>query len=92
MAYRGVFTLTRRLFKLACRSLIKRHVPRISTPGMVRAERWRAGTEKELRIADCIETKRCNLPGDRKPCITRSRFRKGKWLFSARLLSPLWDQ
>lgn len=59
---------------------------------MVRAERRRAGTEKRLRVADCIDTKRCNPPGDRKPCITRSRFRKGKWLFSARLLSPLCDQ
>ncbi len=34
----GVVTLTRRLFKLACRSLIKRHVPRISTPRMLRAD------------------------------------------------------
>ncbi|ASM74408.1 hypothetical protein SULPSESMR1_04710 (plasmid) [Pseudosulfitobacter pseudonitzschiae] len=54
---------------------------------MVRADRWRAGTEKKLRVADCIETKRCSPPGDRKPCIYRSRFREGRWLFSARLLS-----
>jgi hypothetical protein len=34
----GVVTLTRRLFKLACRSLITRHVPWISTPRMLRAD------------------------------------------------------
>jgi ABC-type sugar transport system ATPase subunit len=59
---------------------------------MVRAARRLAGTEKRFRVADCMETKRCNPPGDRKPCIARSRFRKGRWLFSARLFSPLWDQ
>jgi hypothetical protein len=34
----GVVTLTRRLSKLACRSLITRHVPWISTPRMLRAD------------------------------------------------------
>lgn len=34
----GVVTLTRRLFKLACRSLIKGQLPRISTPRNFRAD------------------------------------------------------
>ena len=33
---------------------------------MVRAERRRAGTEKQLRVAEWMETKRSNPPGDRK--------------------------
>lgn len=42
---------------------------------MARAERFERGGTKRLRRAEKIETKRCRLPGDRKPCITRSRFR-----------------
>ena len=34
----GVVTLTRRVSKLACRSLIKRHVPRISKLRTLRAD------------------------------------------------------
>jgi hypothetical protein len=33
--------------------------------------------------------KRCRPPGDRKPCIIRSRFRIGRCEFSARLFHPL---
>ena len=29
---------------------------------MVRAERRRAGTEKEFRVAECMDTKRCSVP------------------------------
>ena len=45
-----------------------------------------------MRKAEKIETKRCRLPGDRKRCIVRSRFRSGKWEFSARLFNPLCDR
>lgn len=34
----------------------------------------------------------CKPLGDRCPCIVRSRFQNGRWLFSARLFSPLCDQ
>ena len=54
------------------------------------ADRRRAGGTKRLRSAEKTETKRWRPPGERKPCIWRSRFRKGTWLFSARLLSLLW--
>ncbi len=43
-----------------------------------------------MRTAECIDTKRCRSPGDRYPRISFSRDRNGRWLFSARLLSPLW--
>ena len=33
--------------------------------------------------------KRCKPPTDRKPCIIRSRFRRGTWEFSARLFRTL---
>jgi len=56
---------------------------------MVRAERRRISAEKELRGTDCLEMKRRKLPADLKAYITRSRFRKGRWLFPARLLAPL---
>ena len=59
---------------------------------IVCAARRRDGTEKQLRVAECMETNRCNMPGDRWPCMVRSRFRNGRWLFSARLLRPLCDQ
>ena len=32
-----------------------------------------------------IDKNRCKSPGDQLPCIALSRFRKGKWLFSAQL-------
>ena len=38
LAAAGVVTLTRRLFKLACRSLFKGQLPRISTPRKLRAD------------------------------------------------------
>ena len=34
----GVVTLIRRVCRLACRSLINRHVPQISTPRMLRVD------------------------------------------------------
>ena len=61
-------------------------------PRMPRAERCEQDGTKRLPVVEKIETKRCRLPGDRKPCIARSRFRSGTWEFSARLLRPLCER
>lgn len=40
------------------------------------------GRTKRFRKAEKIATKRRRLPGDRKPCIIRARFRSGRCEFS----------
>ena len=47
--------------------------------------------DEMILTAENTEINRCKPPTDRKPCITRSRFRSGRWEFSARLLRPLCD-
>ncbi|MBB5262785.1 putative transposase [Rhizobium leguminosarum] len=46
--------------------------------GAATGRNWKAIAGRE-----CMETNRCNVPGDRWPCMVRSRFRNGRWLFSA---------
>jgi hypothetical protein len=55
------------------------------------AKRRRAGIEKRFLTADWQATNLCNPPGERNPCMQRSRFRNGRWLFSARLFNPLCE-
>jgi hypothetical protein len=49
---------------------------------IVWAVRRRVRTAKQLRVAECVDTNRCNASGDRGPCIVRSRFQNDRWLLS----------
>jgi hypothetical protein len=54
---------------------------------VARAERREWGGTKRLRTAHKTLTNRCGRLGDRKPCTARSRRRKGRCGFFARLLT-----
>ena len=45
---------------------------------IVRAARRRVGTEKLLRVADCMDAKLCNPPGDQKPLHRSLSFSEGQ--------------
>lgn len=51
-----------------------------------------ARRDEKISTAENTDINTCTPPTDRKPCITRCRFRRGRWEFSARLFTPLCDR